>query len=96
MSSSSDSGSSLPLLEVLSLKGTAKILTALKKKERMSYSELARIVGFSTTASRALKAMERHKLVNKQVLNEPYRPVVYSLTERGAKLSELVEEIASI
>jgi DNA-binding HxlR family transcriptional regulator len=83
-------------LEVLCLKGTAKILAALRKKEGMSFSELAEIVGFSSTATRALKAMEQDKLVARQVLDKPYRPVIYSLTERGRKLANLLSQIEDI
>lgn len=81
------------LIEILALKGTAKILAALMKYEKMKYSELTKVVGFSTTTTRALKAMGSQKLVSKQVLNEPYRPVEYSLTERGRKLATILEEI---
>lgn len=62
----------------------------------MRYSELVKIVGFSTTTTRALKAMEAAKLVRKEVLNEPYRPVAYWLTERGRKLSQMVAEIEKL
>jgi DNA-binding HxlR family transcriptional regulator len=83
-------------LEVLCLKGTAKILFALRRKEGVSFSELAKVVGFSSTATRALKAMEENKLVSRQVLDKPYRPVIYSLTERGRKLAQLLSEIEEI
>lgn len=56
---------------------------------------LSEIVGFSTTTIRALKAMESQKIVLR-VLNEPYRPVAYSLTEKGKRLSELVTEIEKL
>jgi DNA-binding HxlR family transcriptional regulator len=82
----------MTLIDVIALKGTAKILLALRKQDQ-NYSALAKLVGFSTTTSRALKAMESNKLVTKQVLNEPYRPVIYSLTERGRKLSSILDEI---
>jgi DNA-binding HxlR family transcriptional regulator len=86
----------MSLIEVLSLKGTVKILHALRKQERIRYSELSKIVGFATTTTRALKALESNKLVNREVLNEPYRPVAYSLTDRGKKLTELVIELEKI
>jgi DNA-binding HxlR family transcriptional regulator len=81
---------------VLALKGTRKILEMLKARERMRYSELVDAIGFSTTTSRALKAMEAAKLVDRKVLDEPYRPVAYSLTEKGKKLSQLVAEIEKL
>ena len=82
--------------EVLALKGTRKILELLRVKDRMRYSELVNAIGFSTTTTRALKAMEAAKLVDRKVLDEPYRPVAYSLTEKGRKLSQLVAEIEKV
>ena len=79
----------------VSLRGTRKILMALKTKSRMRYSDLAELVGNSTT-TRALKAMEEAKLVTRQVLSDPYRPVVYSLTEKGKKASELLSELEKL
>jgi DNA-binding HxlR family transcriptional regulator len=86
----------LEAFEVLALKGTRKILVLLRGKDRMRYSELVSAIGFSTTTSRALKAMEAAKLVDREVLDEPYRPVAYSLTEKGKKLSLLVAEIEKL
>ena len=83
----------LGAIEVLSLKGSAKILGALRKQESMNYSELAKIVGFETTATRALKALEEGKYLTREVQNKPYRPVAYSLTEKGKRLSEIVVEL---
>lgn len=86
----------LDAFEVLALKGTRKVLELLKAKDQMRYSELVNAIGFSTTTSRALKAMERAKLVDREVLDEPYRPVAYSLTEKGRKLSQLAAEIEKL
>ena len=84
------------IIPVLAFRGTEKILTALRVKGRMRYSDLVDVVGFATTTTRALKAMEEAKLVTKQVMSEPYRPVVYSLTEKGKKVSELVAELEKL
>lgn len=86
----------MELIEVVALKGTRRILVALTHKEKMNFSELARIVGFSTTTTRSLKAMEAHLLVTKEVLNEPYRPVAYSLTDRGKRVANLLAELDKI
>ena len=82
--------------EVLALKGTRKVLELLKTKDRMRYSELVSAIGFSTTTTRALKAMEAARLVDRKVLDEPYRPVAYSLTEKGRKLSQLAAELEKL
>ena len=86
----------LDAFEVLALKGTRKILEVLSDKGQVRYSQLADAVGFSTTTSMALKAKEAAKLVDSEVLNEPYRPVDYTLTDKGSKLSQLVAEIESL
>ena len=82
--------------EVLTLKGTRKVLEALGDGGKVRYSDLVKVVGFSTTTTRALKAMESAKLVEREVLNEPYRPVAYRLTEKGRKLSLLAAEIEKL
>ncbi|MGH9923578.1 MAG: winged helix-turn-helix transcriptional regulator [Nitrososphaerales archaeon] len=84
------------VFELLALKGTRTILKELKSNRKTRYSNLVKIVGFSTTTSRALKAMEQLQFVTKEVLNEPYRPVVYSLTKRGEHLANLSEAIDKI
>ena len=53
-------------LEILSLKGSEKILKTLKEREKVNYSELADIVGYATTATRALKALEEGKFVKRE------------------------------
>jgi len=81
---------------MLALKGTKKILLTLEKVGKMRYSEIVRAVGYSTTTTRALKSMERHGIAKKEVLNEPYRPVAYSLTDKGRKLAALVRELENL
>jgi DNA-binding HxlR family transcriptional regulator len=83
-------------ISVLSLKGTVKIIEALRKKDKMTYSELADIVGFATTTTRSLKALERGRFVRREVLDKPYRPVSYSLTEKGKKLSDIAIELQKL
>ncbi len=83
----------LGAIEVLSLKGSVRIINALKKQDGMNYSDLEKIVGFATTTTRALKALEEGNFVTREVLNKPYRPVAYTLTERGRRLSEILSEL---
>jgi DNA-binding HxlR family transcriptional regulator len=68
----------------------------MEKAGKMRYSEIVKIVGYSSTTTRALKNMERHSIVKKEVLNEPYRPVSYSLTDKGKKLATLVKDLESL
>lgn len=83
----------MDVFELLGLRGTKKILDELTVKDSVRYSELVRAVGFSTTTTRALKAMEWMGLVEKKVLAEPYRPVIYSLTKKGKRLAEISKQL---
>jgi DNA-binding HxlR family transcriptional regulator len=40
--------------------------------------------------------MEKLGLIEKRVLTEPYRPVVYYLTEKGKKLTEIIEQLQEL
>lgn len=62
----------------------------------MKYSEIVNVVGYSTTTTRSLKSMEKLGVVKREVLNEPYRPVAYSLTEKGKKLANLLKELENL
>ena len=86
----------MDIIRVLSLRGTRKILLSMEKAGKMRYSEIVKIVGYSTTTTRALNSMERHGIVKKEVLNEPYRPVSYSLTDKGRKLAILLKELENL
>jgi DNA-binding HxlR family transcriptional regulator len=85
----------MDIIHMLALRGTKKILLTLEKAVKMRYSEIVKVVGYSTTTTRALKSMERHGIVKKEVLNEPYRPVSYSLTDKGRRLVTFLKELES-
>jgi DNA-binding HxlR family transcriptional regulator len=86
----------MDIIHMLALRGTRKILLTLEKAAKMRYSEIVKVVGYSTTTTRALKSMERHGIVKREVLNEPYRPVSYSLTDKGRKLVTFLKELESL
>lgn len=86
----------MDVFELLALKGTRKILLELQQRQKVRYSDLVRVVGHSTTTSRALSSMENLDIVTKEVLQEKYRPVVYSLTENGKRLSKILIELTSL
>jgi DNA-binding HxlR family transcriptional regulator len=83
----------LDIFSLLALKGTRKILVKLHSLGETRYSELVKAVGHSTTTTRALNRLENLKLVKRRVLTEKYRPVVYSLTEKGERLAEIVVKL---
>jgi len=86
----------MDIIRLLALRGTRKILQSMEKAGRMRYSEIVKIVGYSTTATRALKSMEGQGILRRQVLDEPYRPVSYSLTDKGRKLASLLKELENL
>jgi DNA-binding HxlR family transcriptional regulator len=86
----------MDIIRLLALRGTKKILLTLDKAAKMRYTEIVKIVGYATTTTRSLKSMEKLGVVKREVLNEPYRPVAYSLTEKGKKLAVLLKEIENL
>jgi len=86
----------LDVFELLALKGTRRILGELRQRQKSMYSDLVRIVGHSTTTTRALNAMMGLGLIEKEVLNKKYRPVVYFLTEKGRRLAEIVSQLGTL
>lgn len=86
----------MDVFELLALKGTTRILEELRQRQKSMYSDLVRIVGHSTTTTRALNAMMALGFIEKEVLNKRYRPVVYFLTEKGRKLAEKASELEAL
>jgi DNA-binding HxlR family transcriptional regulator len=86
----------MDIIRLLALRGTKKILLSMEKTGKMKYSEIVKVVGYSTTTTRSLKSMEKFGIVKREILDEPYRPVTYSLTEKGKKLAGLMTEIESL
>ena len=84
------------LFKLLALKGTWLIVLSLYKRGPMKYSEIVKLVGYSTTANRALKALEKEAFIEKRALTEPYRPVIYSLSKKGEKLARILEQLKSL
>lgn len=83
----------MDIFTLLALKGTRIILLELRHKHKIKYSNLVKAVGHSTTTSRALNNMENLNIVSKEVLQEKYRPVTYSLTPKGEELAEILIEL---
>jgi len=84
-------GKDLNVFDLLALKGARVILVELSKRNECRYSELVEAVGHSTTTSRALNMMEELGYIKREVLQEKYRPVVYSLSVKGKELAGIVK-----
>lgn len=86
----------MSVFNLISLKGTRTILTELSQKKEVKYSDLVRAVGHSTTTSRALLQMEKLGFIKREVTQAKYRPVLYSLTDKGRRLAELTESLMEL
>mgnify|MGYP000055855744 CR=1 FL=1 len=83
----------LNIFQLLALKGTTKIILALSRGSELTYSQLVSLVGQPATTSRALKLLTDLNLVKRRVVDAKYRPVMYSLTDIGIKLADLIEKL---
>ena len=81
------------ILKILSQKGVLEILENLDNKRSLKYKELEEFVGNPSTTSRRLNSLERKGIIERLVSSERYRPVYYSLTDKGRKLLFLVKEM---
>jgi DNA-binding HxlR family transcriptional regulator len=83
------------IFEIIGLKGSRIILRELSRKGNMRYSELQEVVGSPSTTNLALQKLKDGSLVKRTVLDEPYRPVAYNLTDFGKKVAALLVELES-
>jgi len=82
------------IFKLLGRKGVIELLESLGEKRR-KYKELESIIGNPSTTARRLKSLEKFGLVDRQVSAEKYRPVYYSLTEKGKHLLSVIREVRS-
>jgi len=81
------------IFKILSQRGVVEILENLEKVGRLKYKEVEELVGNPSTTTRRLSSLERKGLIEREVSSERYRPVYYTLTERGRKLLLHIREI---
>jgi len=82
------------LIRVLGKRGAVEILENLdRKKEGMKYMEIEVIIGNPSTTSRRLADLERLGIIKRKVSEEKYRPVYYSLTNKGKSLVSIIREL---
>jgi len=79
-------------LDILTKKGSKKILDALEKR-KMNFTELKKLVGSPVTTSKRLQELVSFGLVDREVQANRFRKVKYSLTRRGAKTIELMKKL---
>lgn len=86
----------MQLIKVLGMRGAHDILFTLMKEGTMSFSKLSSLTKYSTTASRTLKALRRHGLIERKVEQDERRSVVYKLTKKGKEVAELLTKLDTI
>lgn len=81
-------------IKILGKKGVIEILENLdKSKKGMKYKEIELIIGNPGTTARRLADLEKLGIIKRKVSEEKYRPVYYSLTDKGRDLASMVKEI---
>ena len=80
-------------IELLGKKGVKEVLYALAEKRRMNFTELKDLVGSPTTASDRLQELTEAGVIKRDVQADQYRTVIYSLTQKGTQIVELVKKI---
>lgn len=80
-------------IKILGKRGVVKILENLDKKKEMKYKEIENIVGNPSTTARRLADLEKLGIIKRKVSEEKYRPVYYSLTDKGRDLALMVREL---
>lgn len=80
----------------LAKKGAKEILYSLKENKEMNFTELKNLTGSPTTTSKRLDELTELELIDRDVQNDKFRSVQYSLTEKGSKVVKLVRKIEEI
>ncbi len=83
------------LLWALRQKGVIEILIYIYKNKTAKYSDLKNLIKKESTLIRAINILVEQNLVNRNVLNEKYRPTKYELTEKGTRVAHHLFEIFS-
>jgi len=70
-----------------------KILDALSAHQEMNFNKLVRIVVHSPRTDRAVKALIKYGLVKKRKTEDKLGTVMYSLSEKGLKITKILDQI---
>jgi len=81
------------IVKSINRKGALKVLNLLAEKKEMKFNDIARAVGFSSMAGRVLKDFRKLGIVTKRDLKDNLGTVHYSLTEKGMKLKDILEQM---
>ncbi len=74
-------------------KWSKEILFELMREGVMNFSEVRKMVGSPTTASKRLRELVDMGAVKREVQDDRFRSVSYSLTDKGERIAGLVKEL---
>jgi len=84
------------IVKTLGRKGALKVLNLLAEKKELKFNDIARAVGYSSTAGRILKEFRRLDIVTKRNLKDNLGTVHYTLTEKGMKLKGILAQMNTL
>lgn len=82
-------------IKILGSKATRSILSFLDKEEKARYKELQEFVNTHTLNTR-IKELLEHDLIRHHMVREDTRKEWYEPTERGKRVLQLLNELASM
>lgn len=65
-------------------------------RKNLKFNEIVRVVGNATTAMRRVRDLQSMNLISRKVLQDRQRSVEYSLTKKGIKVVEIIEDTKKI
>lgn len=83
-------------LKIISRKGTREILEELDKKGNLSYRQIEDLIKNPRTTSQRLSELTKLKLIKRQVMQNQYRTVRYSLTTKGKNTINILKKLNHI
>ena len=82
----------MELLKVLGKSKSIEILQELNSR-KLIFREIVEITGNPTTATRRVKELQALGLISREVMQDKFRTVKYSITEKGKESLETVKKL---
>jgi len=82
------------LLKVIAKTGCDDVLLTLSEHGELNFGDIAKLMEYRPTATRALKELRDVGLLERRLLED--RSVKYKLTEKGKAISKILKEIKEI
>ena len=86
----------MSLLKVISKAGCEDILLKLHEKGELNFAKLAELTKHRATTSRSLKELQGAGLIERKVMDDELRTVIYNLTEKGKSVCKILIELGRL